>query len=176
MTKIIQKIILLLALTLQINCIGAVQDSTKFKKDWGNIGFGIASNKHLTQGMNDFNLGINYNRLIGKLCYQIGFNGNIFAQTLYLNCINLNVGYRLFDRFYLLSGFIGPGFMWGNKKITSNSGIEWPSYSSIGLSSNIQVIVKPLKDLGIGTEFFFNINHVQSNIGLRIVIHLSNGK
>lgn len=175
MTGVTQKIILLLVLTLQINCIGAIQDSTKFKKDWGNIGFGISSNKYLTQGMNDFNFGINYNRLIGKFCYQIGFNGNIFDQTPYLNCINLNVGYRLFDRFYLLCGSIGPGLMWGHKLPGTNE-TEGDSFSTIGLSSNIQLIVKPLKDFGIGIELFSNINNINNNVGFRVAIHLSSGK
>lgn len=175
MTGVTQRITLLLALTLQIKCIAAVQDSTKFKKDWGNIGLGVSSNSYLTQGANDFNLGINYNRLLGKFCYQIGFNGNAFSQAPYLNCINLNIGYRLFDRYYLVSGFVGPGFMWGHKRPDPNE-TEGHSYSAIGLSSNIQLIIKPLKDLGIGIELFSNINNTNSNVGFRIVFHMSSGK
>jgi hypothetical protein len=163
--------ILFLLSSLSMNA-RAKNDSTssRGRKEWADIGLGSSSTDYFKTVPNDANFAFNYNRSFGKAYYQVGINGNVLTTTPYLSTVNVGIGNRLCSRYYLLSGFIGPAFMWGNKTETGTY------FSTIGLSTTVQCILKPLRDLGIGIELYSNLNLIQSNAGLRVVLSISNGK
>jgi len=165
-------VIFLFLVFIGISAKAQVKDTaeSKYSKDWSDIGVGNASTNFFKTKPNDANFVLNYNRAIDKMCFQLGINGNILTTTPYLSTINLDIGDRLFSRYYLLSGFIGPAYMWGDKTESGNR------FSTIGINATIQIIGKPLKDFGIGYEFYSNWNSIQSDVGIRIVLSISSGK
>ncbi|MEO6883941.1 MAG: hypothetical protein ABI199_07940 [Bacteroidia bacterium] len=144
--------------------------TSKYPTDWTDIGVGNASTDFFKTKSNDANFVLDYNRAIDKMYFELGINGNILTTTPYLSTINLDIGDRLFSRYYLLSGFVGPAYMWGDKTDSGNH------FSTIGINTTIQIIGKPLKDFGIGIELYSNWNYIQSNVGFRVVINISSGK
>jgi hypothetical protein len=62
----------------------------------------------------------------------------------------------------------GPGLMWGSH--------EDDKFVKPGISINAELIIKLFKGLGLGIEFYSNLNTIQNSTGARIIIHLSNEK
>ncbi len=167
----IQITIILLTLTF----CSFSQDSLKVKRDWSDFGFGTVSKGFFKSSAEAVNFTLNYNKQIGNAYYQAGINADLLTVDPYLSAIYVGIGKRLYNRFYLLSGFISPAIMWGNKE---ENGDEFKSapFTTVGLSVSVQCIFKPLKDLGLGFELYSNLNFVQSTSGVVLVINLSNGK
>ena len=143
------------------------QDSVKTFKWWYNSGRGV--------GTKGFHVGANYNFSIRKQYYQVGYNlgeYNLFGNTLHL--LNFGIGKRIIKRYFLLAGFIGPAYVWATENYFNNRSIFM--YSTIGLVSNLQLIFKPIKFLGVGIELYGNANFKQSTGGIRISFHISNNK
>jgi hypothetical protein len=147
------------------------QDSLKYvKREWANGGIGI-SYPRVFNGLIGINLGLDYNHtLINNWYYQIGFNssGSFLPADSSVNSLNFGIAKAMIDRYYLGAIFLGPAFMWGKN---ANK-----TYTTVGIVANIQLLVKPLKDFGIGIELFSMLNPQVSSTGVRAVLHLSNGK
>jgi len=129
----------------------------------GLIGIGMFQTAELAA-----HAGINTNFSVKKLFVQVGINGNFAGFGDYISDINISIGKREFGRFYHISGFIGPGLVIGD--------VDFDRFTTIGLSINIQLVFKPIKPAGIGIGIYGNLNNRQSVIGIRGIIHFSNGK
>ena len=167
-------IFLILIMFLKITFVNAHQDTTivKVKKEWGNFGIGASSVKIIKNTVGGINFGINYYRSVGNNFYQIGFDEtfSVFGGNRIIGNINTGIGKRIFNKYFLGAGFIGPNFVFG--KIRDDN----KHFFTIGIASNIQIIFKPIKDFGIGTELFANLNFKVSTIGFRLILHISNAK
>jgi hypothetical protein len=146
-----------------------IEDSTTMSLGWVDIGVGL-SNIYSKPAQQGINLGLSYNHYLDKFCYQIGFDGNSNIGSPTLDNINLDIGKRIFNRYYLISCFIGPAYMYGNTSANS----ENFTFHTIGINSNIQLIFKPFFWFGLGTELFADVCNKESAIGFRLVAHFTN--
>ncbi|MEO8088629.1 MAG: hypothetical protein ABI763_17555 [Bacteroidota bacterium] len=150
-------------------------DSVKaFRREWANLGFGISSDK-VFNSIAGVNLGVDYHWLPKRITYQAGFTGTgkLFSgATLYV--LNVGIGKTLITRPFLISLIAGPGLMWGKNFEVEN--IDGKRFVKAGLTINAEIILKPIKNLGIGCELYSNLNAVQNASGIRIIIHLNNEK
>lgn len=150
-------------------------DSLKLKKEWAGIGFGASIN-NFRNPRSLFNFSFNYNCPFKKVFWQAGFNGDVLTSTPNLNAVNFNFGFRKQSRFLFTSGSAGPAIMWGysssNNRDNEN---ELKPFTAAGISSSIQIILRPKKDIGAGVELFSNLNKFKSNFGCRLVLCILSG-
>lgn len=149
---------------------GQIEDSTLMSFGWVECGMGL-SNIYSNGKKPGISVGASYSHYLPKFCYQIGFDGGgsiLSGPT--LSNIHFDFGKRLFNRYYLVGGFIGPAYMFGSTSEESNNFI----FHTIGINTNIQLIFKPFFWFGLGTELFANICNKESTVGFRLVVHFTN--
>lgn len=143
-------------------------DSIKsYVKEWSNFGLGSESKW--------INVGINYNWHPKRFTYQAGYSASatLFGDNTY-NYFNVGIGKSLIKRRAIVSLTAGPGLLWGrnnSKENFSNS-----RYMNLGLQANAGVIVKVVRNFGLGLEFYGRLYRIQSSAGFRVVLHLNNFK
>jgi hypothetical protein len=151
---------------LHTTCMAQEDSLVKKRVDWSNIGIGTAR-KDILNGLAGANFSANYNSVIQKSnCYQVGLNTTFFSAYPNLTAYHVGLGKRYANRFLLLAAFFGPAYITGKAR-------EKDRFHTIGISSNVHLILKPLKDLGLGIEFYTNLSFIQSTSGVRLVVHLS---
>jgi hypothetical protein len=64
--------------------------------------------------------------------------------------------------------------MWGKKY--GNDNTHATHFVRMGLVANAEIIIKLMKNLGIGFELYTNVNEIEKASGLRFAIHLNNDK
>jgi hypothetical protein len=138
------------------------------------LGFGTTSDK-VFNSISGYDMGVDYHWMPKRITYQVGANAtNKYISGANLNAINAGIGKSLITKEFLICLVGGPGLMWG-KNFEENR-IDGISFVRVGLSVNAELIVKLIKNFGIGTEFYLNMNEVQNSSGFRVVIHLNNDK
>jgi len=136
---------------------------------WANLGFGNSTD-NLFNSIAGLNVALNYHWKPKRITFLAGGSATSellnYENTLYV--INGGIGKTINSRSYNLSLLAGPGIMWGNH--------EGDNFVKPGLSINAELIIKLIKGLGLGLEFYSNLNAIQNSTGARIIIHLNNEK
>ncbi len=149
------------------NNLSAQKDSIKTQKpeaiSWTHVGlWGVGKFNKIGDS---FHATLNTNFSVKKTYFQIGFNvTGIFYSVA---DFNVSIGQRLSGRFYHIAAFIGPSLVF--------SKMGDGEFTTIGLSYNLQLVLKPLKQIGVGIGLYSNLNVNQNAFGIRGIIHFSNG-
>jgi hypothetical protein len=126
----------------------------------------------------DGSLGVDYHMMINDRYYQAGvmrgkeYDG-LFPQVYsrLFNEMHLGVGIKEEAHRLLYAFFLGPSYSAG-EYFDPESG-EIVTFGSIGLHTNIEVIYKPVYDVGIGTNVFVDANFKYTVAGVRLVFFFS---
>ena len=150
-------------------------DSIKvYTRQWANIGLGNSTDQ-IFNSLDGINLSVDYHWMPKRITYQAGLN--VTSEILdgpTLNVLNAGIGKSLIFKRFLFSGLAGPAIMWGkNYDVASNQEMQ---FVKPGLTISVEVIIKVIKNLGLGLEFYTNLNEVQNAAGVRLVLHLNNDK
>jgi hypothetical protein len=147
----------------------------KHSLQWANIGFGISSGK-IKNSIDGYNIGVNYHWLHKRITYQAGLSG---SSTLFpgasLYALNAGIGKTLVTKPVLLSLVAGPGITWGQYQDTDNNNIS-DHYVMPGIAITAEVIVRPVKNFGVGCEIYTNFTSEINSSGIRFVLHLNTSK
>jgi hypothetical protein len=144
------------------------------------LNFGIGGQHELSSSF-----ALNYNFSIEKHFLQAGyhFSGAIinlnggFLQPSggnILHAYNISYGERLMSNYFLSAAFIGPSLVTG--KVNNQADNISKSYTTIGLSIEAQWIFRAANELGLGIEFYGNLNRYQNISAISFIIYLSNNK
>lgn len=136
---------------------------------WANLGVGN-STKNIFNSIDGLNIALNYHWKPKRITFLAGASATSelfnYENTLYV--LNGGIGKSINNRRCNLSLLAGPGIMWGNQL--------GDNFVKPGLSINAELIIKLIKGLGLGVEFYSNLNAIQNSTGARIIIHLNNEK
>jgi hypothetical protein len=149
-----------------LNSFAQEQDSSKLSLRWVNLGGGISllsRNKIDDTGVNG---SVSYNHCLCYLYYQVGLEGTsvVLGPTALANA-HIDIGKAYNGIHGLFAAFIGPSYIWGETDYQK-------TFHTIGLNANIQMIVKPAYFIGLGIEAYGNICANESEVGLRLILHL----
>ncbi len=86
--------------------------------------------------------------------------------------IDVSIGKRLQSEWFQTAFFIGPSYIFGKKR--NNNLVN--NFTAFGFQSDIQSIFRLANEIGVGLDFFANLNFERSFIGLDINITMGNGK
>lgn len=148
------------------------QEKDTTYKYWITLGFFI--NPDITFNMNySFALGNNFY----KVGYQTKGDGLIwggFGKNKFLfRSIDISIGRRLQSKWFQASLFAGPSYVFGKKTLTTNS-VE--NFNTIGIETDLQLLLRPANEIGIGIGLFGNLNFTKNYAGININLTFGNGK
>lgn len=139
---------------------------------WIDLGFGKAKVRHQFEGIN---FSINGNgKLVPFLTQQVGLNST-FPFELFggssssHSFVHTNIGSGWTTRVFMLTGFIGPAFVFHKNEDHGDF------KSAIGFNVNMKLLLKFSTHYGVGLEAFKMNSRVGNSIGIKIVLHISNG-
>lgn len=145
--------------------------------NWFTIGPAINVNKF---GSLDGNLGLDYHITTKKgRFYEFGVMrakqlAGFFPETYgrLFNELHAAVGYKSESKKKLYGAFIGPSF--SMVEYIDPSTYEAFSYNMPGIYLNVEYIIKPIYDVGIGVNGFADVNSHYAFGGFRLVFFFSN--
>lgn len=143
------------------------------KTKWVDIGFGKARVQHEFDGIN-FSMNAN-GKFVPFLTQQIGLNStfplNLFGGSSSSHSfLHVNMGSGWATRIFMLTGFLGPAFV-----LHKNDDQDSDFKSALGLNANMKFLLKLSTRFGVGLEAFKMRSHVGNSIGIKMVLHISNG-
>jgi len=153
------------------------QDTPKKKKnpnkyEWGNMGLGFGLTD-LKSDVTTNSYGVDYNRKLGLIFLQGAIYGGLNQDYPSLFGMHIAAGYAIgYHKPVMIAMSIGPGYYAGDNN-------ELKSYRALGGNGTVQMLFKPVSDIGIGAELFFNypfaanIGNLPSSNGIRIVLTIS---
>ena len=87
----------------------------------------------------------------------------------YYSAVNLGAGYSISDRIGRIATSTGPVFVWGEEHPDKDNGRY---FRSVGLFSNLQINITPVKEMGLGLDLF---GIITPQFGSRISSFISTG-
>lgn len=130
--------------------------SAEHDRGWVTVDFG-------TGFPSGYNVTANLGR---KRVFQVGHHlGSGFLTT--VRAVNVGFGHSWVSRWSRVAGFAGPAVSWGY----GSSG-----FTTIGALANAQVIVTPVREIGIGVTIWGNLNAEQSVGGLGVMVVFEGNK
>jgi hypothetical protein len=113
---------------------------------------------------------------IFQFAYRNSDHLNIFGNQIFfssgISVVSLSYGLSSVSDIGRIAGFIGSGYMWDNDISKNNSYF----IKHLGLVSNIQFIISPFKELGIGLDIYWNLYGIKSIAGLCLSIIIEGNK
>lgn len=153
------------------------QQNTKKKKnpdkyEWGNLGYGIPL-KDLKSDVVTNSYGAEYNKKVGPVFIQGAIDGGLNQDYPSLFGIHFAAGYAIgYHKPIMIAMSIGPGYFAGDND-------ELRAYKALGGNATVQMLFKPVSDIGLGAELFFNypfagnLGNMPASNGIRIVLTIS---
>lgn len=142
------------------------------KYEWGNLGLGFGLTE-LKSDVTNRSYGADYNRKVGLIFIQGAIHGSLYQDIPSLFGINIAPGYAVgFHKPVMIALSIGPGYYSGDNE-------NRKAYRALGGNGTVQMLFKPVSDIGIGAEIFFNypfagnISNMPASNGIRIVLTIS---
>lgn len=168
------KICLLFVFLLTATTFCQNNDSTY--KYWMTIGI-WNQNQEMT-----FNL--DYSHSLGDYFYKVGFlfkgewsplgSSNIAGPDKYIfYTVRTSIGKRFQSKWFQTSVFCGPALLFGDKGI--NYDLD-KKFTTVGLESKIQLLIKPANEVGFGISFYGNLNPMKNFEGINLNVTIGNGK
>jgi hypothetical protein len=174
MYKQLQKFLIGLLLLFQIVAAGeSVVGPASPEHDKGWMTAGLGNDAPFDLG---FSVTANYGR---EHFWQLAWNGSsIFdlgGETTHIKSYSLARGYSISSRWTRLSLAAGPAFVEG-LGWRDNDTRDLKYFRTIGLILNAQYILTPIKEAGVGLEFYGNLNSEISVLGIRLIAVLEGNK
>lgn len=142
----------------------------KYYNNWLNVGAGGQQNLSYKYPLG-FIGGLDYNFHIKHHYFQLGLNitGEKFG---FYNNYQFHGGYgkRFEDRDIHFAGFAGLSYSSGYGKVDS---VYTRKYGQPGVYLQVEIVKKVTYDVGIGAQFFADVNQEQSIIGLKAILYFS---
>lgn len=178
------------------------KENLKEYKEWINVGIGYGNIFEFHGGINYNFGWNKYYYQIGIMCFQplninigeMNFNNGYLNKSFNsvndkntftsenmsrnnyslesLKSINVCAGIRKFHRFYLISLFLGPGLILGEKTFDEYN----DDFITLGLTTNSQFFVKPIAEIGIGLQLYGILNPEKNVYGILLTLHFNNTK
>lgn len=109
--------------------------------------------------------------------YQVGYHVSSDAVAGYtVRAVNASVGHSWVGRWSRVAGFVGPALSWGYDVHSATPGDGNARFTTVGAVANAQIIFTPVKELGIGTTFWGNLNSERSVGGVGVVLVFEGNK
>ena len=169
-----KKYLLILSVLYSVSLLQA-QDKDSSYKYWMTWGF------MFLDGNVSGNLGYSFS--IGENFYKTGWLvqdkfepspwGGGSIEMADFNSVDISIGKRYQSEWWQANVFAGPSYVFGDNSI-SNGNRE--KYNTIGLQTDIQLLLRLANEIGIGVGLWGNANFVKSHAGININITLGNGK
>ncbi len=149
------------------------QESDSSYKYWMTLGLGSFDD--------NISGNLSYSFSIGENFYKVGWliqdefnpiSGASFGSADF-NSIDISIGKRFQSEWWQASFFAGPSFVFGENKISSGNRER---YNTIGLQTDIQLLLRLADEIGIGVGLWGNANFEKSRAGINVNITLGNGK
>ena len=147
-------------------------DSTTANKDigWAAIGIGPGVEYDYAIGVS-----LNYGR---KHILQGSYHGiqkfTIGDNPDNVNSVSLSYGFSSVSRLTRVAFFIGPAYVFG--KTENDESCSNFTFNTIGLQLSCQAGFTPVMEIGLGLDFFININHIKNIAGVALTIFLEGNK
>jgi hypothetical protein len=144
--------------------------SAEMDAGWFSVGLGIASPYELS-----FSSSANFGR---NNIFQIALHT---SDNLKLSgglpvdgsgAISLSYGLSSVNDLGRIAFFIGPAYSWGqyyHSEVNSK-------YKTIAVVSNLQLVISPFKELGLGFEMFANLNPKEITAGISLIFVIEGNK
>ena len=162
------KRLLFLALLVAMASDAVGQDRSKHRLWWVHVGGHPVTLTHTASWV-----GVNYNVERGRL-YHVGLNleANLTPTGPTFVAIDGGTGWRYWKRPLLGAVFAGPSVVYAAREGRLGEGRKL----TVGLAANVQLVVVPLPQIGLGLEVIGNLNTINSMIGLRLSLHMNNNQ
>lgn len=145
--------------------------SSEYDDGWISVGFGVATPYELS-----FSSTINFGR---NRVFQIGLHG---SDDFHLNAdrmpidgsgsVSLSYGLSSVSDIARIAIFLGPAYSWGKYYSSPNE----INYKTIGIVTSLQLIISPIKEIGLGLDIFSNINQKETKAGVSILFVIEGNK
>ena len=121
----------------------------KNKYEWGNMGLGIAL-PEMGSDVITRSYGVSYNKKVGLIYLQGAIYGGLNQDIPSLFGIHIAPGYAIgFHKPMMIALSIGPGYYAGDSE-------DRKAYRALGANATLQMLFKPVSDIGVGAELFFS--------------------
>ena len=170
--------LILIAFPLCVNLRGSPEkipenlsnNNAKIYKEWINIGLGYGTLPF------EVNMAISYNfgyRSLHQVAYNFFEEFPYFGSPAnFIHTINYGIGVRKTNRFLHVSVFSGPAFLY----IQRSHELHKRRKETTGIVLNAQLFVKPVAEIGLGVELYYNLNFEENVGSIRFSLHFNNTK
>lgn len=130
------------------------------------------------------NMNVSYGFERKRFAYQAAFDYTSHFTfggdpRYYMISLSPMAGKRTADRYYVLTQFVGPSFMYYKDEAPDGPALDATRSVALGAAFSAQFYVKPLAfvipEIGLGAELFGNLNTHRNYYGIRISLYMSNG-
>jgi len=178
MMKTMVFLILIIAFSLCLDLYGSSEkvpenlsnNNTKIYKEWINMGLGFGTMPF------EINMAISYNfgyRSFHQIAYNFFEEFPLFGTPLdIVRAINYGIGVRKNNRFLHISIFSGPSFLYIRREYKGSERRK----KTIGIVVNTQLFIKPIAEIGLGVELYYNLNFEKNVESIRFSFHFNNAK
>ena len=133
-------------------------------RGWVSVSFGLDTPLDFSGGIS-----LNYGRHhFWQLALQSSQEFMISGEGTNAAALVLARGYSLTAPYSRVAVSAGPAYVWGLDHLDPKTW-ERPSYRTAGLALNAQAIFSPF-EMGIGLDFFVNVNPILSSAGVRLAL------
>jgi hypothetical protein len=157
----------LLLLTTTTFC----QNKDSTYKYWMTLGMWVNQGEITFDGDYSFSLG-NYFYKVGYLSKD-DETFHAGPDIYFFNSISGSIGKRFQSKWFEASVFCGPSCIIGEKGINQNI---IKKFTTVGLESKIQLLIKPANEVGFGISFYGNLNPMKNFGGINLNVTIGNGK
>ena len=157
----------LLLLTTTTFC----QNNDSTYQYWMTLGMGVNQGGFTFDGDYSFSLGNNFYK-VGYL-FKDNKTFNAESDKYFFNSISGSIGKRFQSKWFEASVFCGPSCIIGEKGIYQDI---YKKFTTIGLESKIQLLIKPANEVGFGISCYGNLNPMKNFGGINLNITIGNGK
>lgn len=168
-----KKILLVLLIFFSANILQAQKEDTTYKY-WMSLGLWVDR---------DISFNFNYNFSLGDNFYKVNYltRGGSFiskgvnpgSDGIVFSSIEVSIGKRLQTKWLQASLFVGPSFVFGEKRINANLNEK---FKTAGLEIDTQLLFRLANEVGVGIGLFANLNFVKGFSGINVNLTLGNGK
>ncbi len=144
--------------------------SPEMDAGWFSVGFGIASPYGLSFS-SSANFGRNNIIQIAlhasddfKLSGGLPIDGS--------GAVSVSYGLSTVNDLGRIAFFLGPSYAWGQYYNSETNS----KYKTIGIVSNLQLVLTPIKELGLGLEMYANLNPKEITAGISIIFVIEGNK
>lgn len=129
----------------------------------------------------DVSMNLSYSFSLNGSFYKVGYfirggfsqNPTVGNNGFLFNSVDVSFGKRLQSEWFQISAFIGPSFVFGTER-TSSDTLE--KFNTAGIETDLQFLFRPANEIGIGISFYGNANFMKNFTGININLTLGNGK